>query len=99
MADDSEKDSDRRLETLVKDVIEIIRPALQADEGDVVLHGVNEKTGEVTVELIGACITCDSSDQTIKAGIERVLKERVPEVTSVLKIGEASAEEGTAVTL
>ena len=67
MADDSEKDSDRRLETLVKDVIEIIRPALQADEGDVVLHGVNEKTGEVTVELIGACITCDSSDQTIKA--------------------------------
>ena len=54
MADDSEKDSDRRLETLVKDVIEIIRPALQADEGDVVLHGVNEKTGEVTVELIGA---------------------------------------------
>ena len=97
MADDSEKDSDRRLETLVKDVIEIIRPALQADEGDVVLHGVNEKTGEVTVELIGACITCDSSDQTIKAGIERVLKERVPEVTSVLNIGEASAEEGTAV--
>ena len=73
MADDSEKDSDRRLETLVKDVIEIIRPALQADEGDVVLHGVNEKTGEVSVELIGACITCDSSDQTIKAGIERVL--------------------------
>ena len=99
MADDSEKDSDRRLETLVKDVIEIIRPALQADEGDVVLHGVNEKTGEVTVELIGACITCDSSDQTIKAGIERVLKERVPEVTSVLNIGEASAEEGRAVTL
>ena len=99
MADDSEKDSDRRLETLVKDVIEIIRPALQADEGDVVLHGVNEKTGEVTVELIGACITGDSSDQTIKAGIERVLKERVPEVTSVLNIGEASAEEGTAVTL
>ena len=99
MADDSEKDSDRRLETLVKDVIEIIRPALQADEGDVVLHGVNEKTGEVTVELIGACITCDSSDQTIKAGIERVLKERVPEVSSVLNIGEASAEEGTAVTL
>ena len=71
----------------------------RADEGDVVLHGVNEKTGEVTVELIGACITCDSSDQTIKAGIERVLKERVPEVTSVLNIGEASAEEGTAVTL
>ena len=99
MADLSVDDSDRKLETLVKEVIEVIRPALQADEGDVVLHEVNEKTGEVTVELIGACVTCDSSDQTIKAGIERVLKERVPEVTSVYNLGEASADEGTAVTL
>ena len=99
MADDSEKDSDRRLETLVKDVIEIIRPALQADEGDVVLHGVNEKTGEVTVDLLGACVSCDASDQTMKAGIERILKERVPEITSVHNLGEAISDEGTAVTL
>ncbi|MBL89968.1 MAG: hypothetical protein CL517_06785 [Actinobacteria bacterium] len=99
MADLSVDDSDRKLETLVKEVIEVIRPALQADEGDVVLHEVNEETGEVTVELIGACVTCDSSDQTIKAGIERVLKDRVPEVTSVYNLGETSADEGTAVTL
>ena len=91
--------TNRDLETLVKEVIELIRPALQADEGDVVLHEVNENTGEVTVELIGACVSCDASDQTMKAGIERVLKERVPEITSVHNLGEAIADEGTAVTL
>ena len=99
MTNVSVKESDRDLETLVKEVIEIIRPALQADEGDVVLHEVNEKTGEVTVELIGACVSCDSSDQTMKAGIERILKERVPEITSVHNLGEAISDEGTAVTL
>ena len=99
MTNVSLEESDRDLETLVKEVIELIRPALQADEGDVVLHEVNENTGEVTVELIGACVSCDASDQTMKAGIERVLKERVPEITSVHNLGEVIADEGTAVTL
>ncbi|MAT62883.1 MAG: hypothetical protein CL881_03700 [Dehalococcoidia bacterium] len=92
-------ESDKDLETLVRDAIEFIRPVLQADEGDVLLHGVNEQTGEVTVELIGACVSCDASDQTMKAGIERVLKERVPGITSVHNLGEAISDEGTAVTL
>ena len=92
-------ESDKDLETLVRDAIEFIRPVLQADEGDVLLHGVNEQTGEVTVELIGACVSCDASDQTMKAGIERILKERVPEITSVHNLGEAISDEGTAVTL
>jgi len=99
MTNVSIEESDRDLETLVKEVIEVIRPALQADEGDVVLHEVNEKTGEVTVELIGACVSCDASDQTMKAGIERILKERIPEITSVHNLGEAISDEGTAVTL
>ena len=99
MTNVSVEESDRDLETLVKEVIEVIRPALQADEGDVVLHEVNEKTGAVTVELIGACVSCDSADQTMKAGIERILKERVPEITSVHNLGEAISDEGTAVTL
>ena len=99
MTNVSVEESDRDLETLVKEVIEVIRPALQADEGDVVLHEVNQKTGEVTVELIGACVSCDASDQTMKAGIERILKERVPEITSVHNLGEAISDEGTAVTL
>ena len=99
MTNVSLEESDRDLETLVKEVIELIRPALQADEGEVVLHEVNENPGEVPVELIGACVSCDASDQTMKAGIERVLKERVPEITSVHNLGEAIADEGTAVTL
>ena len=99
MTNVSVEESDRDLETLVKEVIEVIRPALQADEGDVVLHEVNQKTGEVTVELVGACVSCDASDQTMKAGIERILKERVPEITSVHNLGEAISDEGTAVTL
>ncbi len=83
----------------VKKVIEVIRPAIQADEGDIALHGVDEETGEVTVELFGACITCPASDQTLKAGIERILKDRVPGVTSVRNVGETLQEEGTSVSL
>ena len=61
------------LRTRVETVIEVIRPAIQADDGDIVLHDVDEATGEVSVELTGACVTCPASDQTLKAGIERIL--------------------------
>ena len=83
----------------VKKVIDVIRPAIQADEGDIALHGVDEETGEVTVELFGACTTCPASDQTLKAGIERILKDRVPGITSVRNVGEPLEEEGTSVSL
>ncbi len=83
----------------VSRVIDVIRPAIQADEGDIHLHGVDEATGEVTVELVGACVTCPASDQTLKAGIERILKDRVPAVTTVRNVGETLADGGTAVSL
>ena len=83
----------------VEKVIDIIRPAIQADEGDIVLHGVDEATGEVTVELVGACVSCPASDQTLKAGIERIMKDRVPGVTAVLNVGETVEASGTAVSL
>ena len=87
----------------VQKVIDIIRPAIQADEGDIVLHGVDESTGEVTVELVVACVSCPASDQTLKAGIERIMKDRVAGVTAVHNIGssveEYGKEEGTAVSL
>ena len=79
----------------VKKVIDVIRPAIQADEGDIALHGVDEET----VELFGACTTCPASDQTLKAGIERILKDRVPGITSVRNVGETLEEEGTSVSL
>ena len=76
----------------VAKVIEVIRPAIQADNGDVLLHDVDESTGVVTVELIGACVSCPASTVTLKAGLERILKDRVPGVTEVIDAGQAKHE-------
>ena len=70
----------------VEETIVVIRPALQADGGDIVLHDVNEETGVISVELVGACTTCPASDQTLKAGIERILKDRIDGVTEVVQV-------------
>jgi Fe-S cluster biogenesis protein NfuA len=70
----------------VEEVIEVIRPALKADGGDVILRDVDEVTGIVSVELIGACSTCPASTQTLKAGIERIMKDRVDGVTEVVQV-------------
>ena len=72
----------------VEKTIEVIRPALHADGGDIVLHDVDEQTGVVTVELTGACVGCPASTQTLKAGIERILRDRVDGVTEVVDIAE-----------
>ena len=58
--------------------------------GDVLLHDVNEETGLVTVELIGACVSCPASTVTLKAGLERILIDRVPGVTEVIDAGAAN---------
>lgn len=84
----------------VEAVIAKIRPAIQADNGDIELHDVDDATGLVTVELVGACVSCPASTVTLKAGIERILKDRVPGVTEVVDAGAAASEIGeTAVTL
>ena len=70
----------------VEETIEAIRPALQADGGDIVLRGVDETTGIVTVTLVGACGTCPASSQTLKAGIERIMRDRVDGVTEVVAV-------------
>ena len=70
----------------VEETIEVIRPALQADGGDIVLRSVDELTGVVSVTLVGACGTCPASDQTLKAGIERIMRDRVDGVTEVVAI-------------
>ena len=82
----------------VAEVIEIIRPAIQADGGDINLIDVDEGTGIVQVELTGACVSCPASTVTMKAGIERIMKDRVPGVTEVVQPGEL-VDEGTAVSL
>ena len=70
----------------VEATIGAIRPALQADGGDIVLHGVDEATGIVTVELVGACVGCPSSGQTLKVGVERIMRDRVDGVTAVVDV-------------
>ena len=64
-------------------VLDLIRPSLQADGGDVRLVDVNED-GVVSVELQGACKGCPMSQMTLANGVERILKERVPGVTKVV---------------
>ena len=64
-------------------VLELIRPSLQADGGDVRVVDVDED-GVVSVELQGACKGCPMSQMTLANGVERILKERVPGVTKVV---------------
>ena len=78
----------------VDKVIDVIRPAIQADNGDIILRDVDESTGVVTVELIGACVSCPASTVTLKAGVERILKDRVRGVTEVVNLGENALEVG-----
>ena len=67
----------------VEDALELIRPALQADGGDVKFVCVNDD-GVVGVELQGACKGCPMSQLTLTNSVERILKERVPGVTKVV---------------
>ena len=69
------------MEEKVKEVLEKIKPSLQADGGDVEL--VEVKDGVVRVRLKGACAGCPMSQMTLKMGIEKILKEQIPEVESV----------------
>ena len=69
------------------EAIEAIRPALQADGGDMRVIELDEDTGVLDVELLGACGGCPMSTMTLKAGIERILKDRVPGITEVRAIG------------
>jgi Fe-S cluster biogenesis protein NfuA len=70
----------------VEETIEVIRPALIADGGNIILRDVDETSGIVTVTLTGACTTCPASDQTLKAGIERIMKDRIDGVTEVVQV-------------
>src|SRR6478672_7228459 len=70
----------------VEETIEAIRPALQADGGDIFLRDVDEASGVVSVTLVGACGTCPVSTDTLKAGIERIMRDRVDGVTEVVAV-------------
>ena len=67
---------------VLNDTIEYIRPAVQADGGDIKLASVND--GVVNIEMLGARQGCPLSIATLKSGIERILKDKVPGVVEVI---------------
>ena len=69
----------------VEQVIERIRPAVQSDGGDLELVDVTDE-GVVQIRLLGACIGCPSSGMTLHMGIERNVREKIPEVTGVEQV-------------
>ena len=70
------------LKEKVEGALQKVRPSLQADGGDVELVAVADD-GQVKVRLTGACGGCPMSQMTLKMGIEKILKQNVPEVTTV----------------
>lgn len=69
---------------LLNETLEYIRPALQADGGDLVLLGT--EGGKVVLQMVGACGGCPLSTMTLTAGIERIVQDRVPGVTEVISV-------------
>ena len=79
------KDRDEQVDIdldILNETIEYIRPAVQADGGDIKLASVDN--GVVNIEMLGACVGCPLSIATLKSGIERILKEKVPGVEEVI---------------
>lgn len=71
----------------LNEALDYIRPAVQADGGDLVLLGAED--GKVSLQMVGACGGCPLSMMTLKAGIERILKDRVPGVREVIASADA----------
>ena len=69
----------------VEEVIQSIRPMLQNDGGDIELVSI-EEDNTVKVRLQGACKGCPGAQMTLKMGVERLLKERVPQVKEVVAV-------------
>ncbi len=76
------------LQGRVEAVLALIRPMIQADGGDVELVDI-EPDGTAVVRLLGACIGCPSSSITLQHGIERQLRERIPEILAVRAVDDS----------
>jgi len=70
----------------VEKVLEKIRPYIQADGGDITLVEVHEDTGIVEVSLQGACGSCPAATATLKGGVERMVRQEVPEIKEVVAV-------------
>lgn len=82
---DTGEAGERSVRARVARVIDLIRPAVQSDGGDLELVDVTAD-GIVRVRFHGACVGCPSSSMTLQAGIERNLRDHIPEVTAVVAV-------------
>ena len=82
---DQPSPSESNLQMRVAEVIELIRPAVREDGGDVELLAVTAE-GEVQIRFLGACVGCPSSEITLRELILRNLRDRVPEISEVVAI-------------
>lgn len=69
----------------VASILDLIRPAVQSDGGDIELIDVSDD-GVVRIRLHGACVGCPSSTMTLRIGIEKNLKDHIPEITRVVPV-------------
>ena len=79
--------ANEKLETSIKEAIDMFRPQLQADGGDMEYVSLDEQN-RVHLKLVGACGSCPMALMTLKMGVERYLKDACPEVTEVVQEDE-----------
>ncbi len=76
--------ADSTLEATVKEALDMFRPQLQADGGDMEYLGLDDQN-RVHLKLTGACGSCPMATMTLKMGVERYLKDACPEITEVIQ--------------
>jgi Fe-S cluster biogenesis protein NfuA len=94
----SDEEQARRRQAL-SELIEVMRPAVQADGGDLVLVDADLAAGVVEVQLQGACSSCAISSATLQGGVERILRGRLPWVTEVIGSLDEEADPAVGVAL
>ena len=83
--------ANERLEASIKEALDMFRPQLQADGGDMEYISLDEQN-RVHLKLVGACGSCPMAVMTLKMGVERYLKDACPEVTEVVQEEETEME-------
>ncbi len=85
--------ADLTMEDLVKEALEMFRPQLQAEGGDLEFVNIDDQN-RVHLNLTGACIGCPMAFMTLKMGIEQYLKDACPQVTEVIQDNATNYDEG-----
>jgi len=81
---DTTEETKAEREAQLRELVDLMRPAVQADGGDLQLVSFDVDTGVVEVQLQGACSSCAISSSTLQGGVERILRGRLPWVTEVI---------------